>query len=408
MFGYGKISLGRQKGSQPLTILSRWVVRRDHLHSGLAESCRRHGVNLVIDARVAKIDYSSSKQVTATTTKGATYTFDLLIGSDGIKSVVRSTLFPDFRPYAPTTNACYRAVIPYTEVFAKVPEARTFLRNSIDVWGCDNGYVIGYPISGGQEFNLVLSHHRDNYVEDVEEVDMDEFRAFGKGFHPIVQKIINICPYSKRWPLMVTELKSWSSPQKNVVLMGDAAHSMVNHMAQGAATAMEDGAFLGTVIGEVLRGTITMPEAVELYEKTRMPRVWAKQQGSFMMGSLIMYAGDRAEARNKSSRVEVRSVENNPTNPEPRPSTYRSWVLWANPESVPHMATYDAEGDADMAVCRYLQERSEVHPKTRVAKKIEEKWWGYVRPGIFEPQDEKSGAVEDDQGMWKFARKSNL
>ena len=37
-------------------------------------------------------------------------------------------------------------------------------------------------------------------------------------------------------------LESWSSPVKNVVLMGDAARSMVNHMAQGAATSMEDGA----------------------------------------------------------------------------------------------------------------------------------------------------------------------
>jgi salicylate hydroxylase len=55
--------------------------------------------------------------------------------------------------------------------------------------------------------------------------------------------------------------------------MGDAAHSMVNHMAQGAATSMEDGAFLGRVISEVVRGVITMPEAISIYEKTRMPRV---------------------------------------------------------------------------------------------------------------------------------------
>lgn len=44
---------------------------------------------------------------------------------------------------------------------------------------------------------------------------------------------------------MVTgPLESWSSNLKNVVLMGDAAHSMVSNMAQGAATSTEDGAFL--------------------------------------------------------------------------------------------------------------------------------------------------------------------
>ena len=66
---------------------------------------------------------------------------------------------------------------------------------------------------------------------------------------------------------MVTgPLKSWSSPRKNVVLMGDAAHSMVNHMAQGAATSMEDGAFLGRCIAKVIEGKIRLNEAVRIYE----------------------------------------------------------------------------------------------------------------------------------------------
>ena len=54
--------------------------------------------------------------------------------------------------------------------------------------------------------------------------------------------------------------------------MGDAAHSMVNHMAQGAATAMEDGAFLGRVLREVVSGRLTLPEVISIYEKSRMPK----------------------------------------------------------------------------------------------------------------------------------------
>jgi len=42
--------------------------------------------------------------------------------------------------------------------------------------------------------------------------------------------------------------------------------------AQGAATAMEDGAFLGRVISEVVRGVITLPKAIDLYEAKRIPR----------------------------------------------------------------------------------------------------------------------------------------
>jgi salicylate hydroxylase len=64
---------------------------------------------------------------------------------------------------------------------------------------------------------------------------------------------------AQRWPLLVTgPLKNWSSPHKNVVLIGDAAHSMTNHMAQGAATSMEDGAFLGRCIGQVVQNRISL------------------------------------------------------------------------------------------------------------------------------------------------------
>lgn len=80
------------------------MVHRHHLHTGLAEGARRHGVTIIIDARVSKLSYERSP-VEVETVKGKKYSFDLLIGSDGLKSVVRSTLFPAVKPRAPTNNA---------------------------------------------------------------------------------------------------------------------------------------------------------------------------------------------------------------------------------------------------------------------------------------------------------------
>lgn len=91
-------------------------------------------------------------------------------------------------------------------------------------------------------------------------------------------------------------LKSWTSPNKNVVLLGDAAHSMINHMAQGAAASMEDGAFLGRCLMEVNHGSISMQEAIlQIYEIKRMPRAFARQQASFVMGELYMLNSGDAE-----------------------------------------------------------------------------------------------------------------
>lgn len=278
------------------------------------------------------------------TEAGDEYTFDLLIGSDGLKSVVRSILFPDVKPRAAINNAAYRAVIPYEEVWRKVPEARE-IGNSIDVWSVPRGYVITYPISGGRDWNTVLSHFREEPVTDMEQdVDMNEVREYFKDVDPRLKKIIDIIPETKRWPLLITgPLKSWSSPQKNVVLMGDAAHSMQNHMAQGAATSMEDGAFLGRVLAEVVRGIITLPEAINIYEKTRMPRAWVKQQASFTMGAMYMLPPPMDDYRQQASTESVAYTEAQNeianlqttsakvTGPDPNAL---SWNIWGAPETV--------------------------------------------------------------------------
>lgn len=366
-----------------------WMVHRHHLHTGLAEAARRHGVEIRIDSRVEKIMYESSP-VKVTTSQGREYEFDLLVGSDGLKSVVRRTLFPDVKPRAPTHNAAYRAVLPYEYVYEQVPEAREF-GNDIDVWSLDQGYIIQYPISAGREWNAVMSHYRDQPVTDVEkDCDMSEMVEYYKDLDPRILKILKLVPSSKRWPLLITgPLESWSSPQKNVVLMGDSAHSMVNHLAQGAATSMEDGAFLGRVLAECVNGVLNLPEAITIYEKARMPRAWIKQQASFVMGGIYMADPERAAYRDSSSADSVQNTTpamadvrnlNSQQKITGADANARSWNLWGAPETVQSIFGYDAEGDADFAVLKYLQEKSPWDRVTGVSHALEEKWTGWYLP----------------------------
>lgn len=192
-----------------------------HLHSGLAEVARRERANIVIDSRVEKVDWTSSKQVNVTTTKGKTWTFDLLIGADGVRSAVRKSIMPHVNPKPPTGNCAYRAIVPYDEI-RKDPIAKELVEKlTMEVWMSDKAYIISYPISHGTQFNMVLSHHRDHLVDDVEDIDMQEFRDTYKDFDPRIKRIVDMVPTARRWPLLVTgPLETWSTPQKNVVLMG--------------------------------------------------------------------------------------------------------------------------------------------------------------------------------------------
>ncbi|KAK5094257.1 hypothetical protein LTS08_008676 [Lithohypha guttulata] len=358
-----------------------WVVRRDHLHSGLAEGARRHGVDIIVGFRAMKLEsHGKGKRTRITSETGSSHTFDLLIGADGIKSFIRRAVFPDLKPHVASNIAAYRSVVPYEEVYEKIPEARSKIGNTMDAWVGPGGYILLYPLTAGKELNVVTAFEQPRPVTDIEEVDVQEFRDHYKGWDPFILKILGLVKETKRWPLLVIPpVKSWSNEDKNVILMGDAIHGMQNHMAQGAATAMEDGIFLGRIISEVMRGTIKLETAIHLYEKKRIPRVFHKQQSAFVMGELCCVKDADQRARNDNQTPEVKAWDRCPTHPEELPPTYRTWQLFVSPQAVPSILYYDAEGDADFAVDEWLMSHDDVDAKTLVSDGLRQKWWSALR-----------------------------
>lgn len=201
-----------------------WVIRRDHLHAGLAEGAKRHGVKLVTGFRAsALVQHGIDKGVTVTSEDDSSYTFDLIIGADGVKSFMRRQLFPGLKPVAASNIAAYRAVLPYEEVFAKIPEARSKIGYTMDLWGGPGGYILLYPLSGGRELNVVTAYTQNRPVTELEEVDVQDFRDQYKGWDPFILKVLDMVTETKRWPLLVVPpTKKWSNNEGNVVLMGDA------------------------------------------------------------------------------------------------------------------------------------------------------------------------------------------
>ncbi|GAB7349127.1 hypothetical protein MBLNU459_g8073t1 [Dothideomycetes sp. NU459] len=333
-----------------------WLVHRHHLHTGLVLGARDRGVRIHVNSRVSKISQQQQQQqqqqhggpsrVRVETEAGTGHDFDLLIGADGVGSIVRRTLFPDLRPSAPTLNCAYRAIVPYEEIRKHADLRPLIEKPTMEVWMAEGAYVISYPISGGTDLNIVLSHHVNKRTEGVEDVEMEEVRRQYAGFDPRIRKIVDMIPGVQRWPLLVTEpLESWSSAEKNVVLMGDAAHSM----AQGAATSMEDGAFLGTVLSYVVQNKLSLADAIGIYERSRMPLADAKQQVSFLNGVIWhLPDGPQQEARDAAMSPELRG--------EP---LLRSPNLYGDPVTVLSVYGYDAQEHAEREVRKYMNEQME-------------------------------------------------
>ena len=145
---------------------------------------------------------------------------------------------------------------------------------------------------------------------------------------------------------------------------------MVNHMAQGAATSMEDGAFLALTLKRVVDGTLTLAQAIEIYEKTRMPLAYNKQQVSFINGSIwMMEDGPAQQARDKAMEPELRGEQ-----------LVRSPNLYSDPFTALSIFGYDAEADAEKAVEAYLKKHEPYNATTGVTDREWERFYGYFHP----------------------------
>lgn len=209
-----------------------WVVRRDHLHAGLVAGAVRDGVVVKTGFRVAGLE-DDADGVTVISDNGDRERFDMVVGADGLRSYMRSHLFPELKPVCANNIAAYRTVVSCEEVFAKIPEARLKIGNTMDLFIGPGGYILLYPLSAGKELNVVSCFEQSRAVTELEELDVKEFRDHFIGWDPFIVKILGLVTETKRWPLLVLpRTESWSNSHKNIVLMGDAIHGMQNHMVR--------------------------------------------------------------------------------------------------------------------------------------------------------------------------------
>jgi salicylate hydroxylase len=196
---------------------------------------------------------------------GSSAEADVIIGADGIHSVVRTALFgPDAPRF--TGKICYRSVIPAAAVRG------TPLAADNGQWLGPHGTIVLYPLRGEELINVVCHYDDASYRHEswVAQCPREEVLQRYAGWHESLLRLFEAGETWYKWALYDRDpIPAWT--RGRVSLLGDAAHPMLPYLGQGACQAIEDGAVLATALSAPGTGGDPVA-ALDRYERTRRPR----------------------------------------------------------------------------------------------------------------------------------------
>lgn len=257
-------------------IIERWGAPYLHLHrADLIASLKallfaRQPGAVRLNAGVASYRQTNST-ATATLESGETIEGDLLVGADGIHSVIRNQMLgadqPDF-----TGNVAWRAVVSMDQLGDLAPPPTAC------VWVGKRRHAVTYRLRGGTLANFVGIVERDEWTSEswTEQGTKEEVLDAFDGWHPVVTNLIEHAETHYRWALFDRQpLEKWFDGR--VALLGDACHPTLPFQAQGAVLAIEDAYLLAKLVSDDAHD---LPEALRTYYETRQPRTSKVQAAS--------------------------------------------------------------------------------------------------------------------------------
>ncbi|TVZ06571.1 salicylate 1-monooxygenase [Trebonia kvetii] len=223
---------------------------------------------------------------------GTSVEADVVIGADGVHSVVRGAVTVP-SPATYSGICAFRAIVPV----GRAPEFAR--RRAQTLWIGPGHHLVHYPVSGEAAVNLVAFAPAGDYTTESwsATATVEEFLAEFAGWDERLRDLIRQAGTPGRWALLDrAPLARWSHGP--VTLLGDAAHPMFPFFAQGAAQAVEDAAVLARCLAE---DTQAPPQALQRYESLRIARTTRLQQVSHARAHVNhLPDGPEQEARDQS------------------------------------------------------------------------------------------------------------
>lgn len=268
------------------------VIYRADLHQVFLDACKAMpNVSLRTGSKVESFGHDA-EGVRVRLSGGEVLTGIALIGADGLWSRIREIVVGDGKPRV-SGHIAYRAVLKREDVPAHL------WSDDVLLWGGEKTHLVHYPLRRGELFNLVAVFHSDKYDEGWntfgDTAELNERFALAV---PQVRELLGKIETWKMWVLCDREpVKNWSNGR--VTLLGDAAHPMLQYLAQGAGQAIEDA----VVLGAALRAfPIEGGQAFQKYQQARYLRTGRVQLTARFYGDIYHASGVQRELRNQLFR----------------------------------------------------------------------------------------------------------
>lgn len=252
------------------------VLHRSDLHQGLLDACRADSrITLINNQTVVSVQHLDQKMKVECMDK-TTYLSEAVIGADGLWSTIRKT-FSDDKPVC-SQYVAYRGALPMSEITVNAD------LDDVIMWIGPNLHLVQYPVRSKELYNQVVVFKSFKYKEGSDDwgtpEELDEH--FGQCCES-VRHAVTYIQRQRRWPMYDREpIHNWVSG--SIALIGDAAHPMLQYMAQGGCQALEDVACLTELLNE--HGDDTAG-AFQVFQQERIPRTTKVQRSARNWGEMI-------------------------------------------------------------------------------------------------------------------------
>jgi salicylate hydroxylase len=212
------------------------VTHRSDLLAALLRGCREAGVDLVTDAPVHDVELAADHAVAVGDRRRDRGR--VVVAADGLGSRLRARLSDD----EPVSSAyvAYRGALP----LADLPDTSGLALDDVVVYIGPGCHFVQYPLRRGELFNQVAVFRSPRALAGEQEWGTpDELdAAFAAACDRIREALPNL--WRNRWWRMYDREPISTWVHGRLVLTGDAAHPMLQYLAQGACQAIEDAAQL--------------------------------------------------------------------------------------------------------------------------------------------------------------------